>query len=590
MRIVRAIISSPVVPRYEENQVQTSPFSAPRAAPGGVDFSGLNQGLKQTTGILGEIAGQERAKADRTAVLDSRNQLDKAETDILYNPQTGALNQKGKNAFGLPEPTLKSFDETVSTISGTLSSKEQKDAFTQLAAQRRVDVDRQLQRHVFGEMRTYSDEQNKASLASTLNNVAQFSADPARVQQEMQFGLAVIMSDTETHGQDGTYQKLRIDAWKSSVHETVLNKLMNENAVTVSDYLEANKADMLPADVTKMEKTLKPLATKQIGMDTALELAKNLGTTPLIDVLGMARERLKKNTDALNIAEVQLHQMEAERRDQVKQVKEQTAAPIYKIIADIQASGRAAKLSDIPKEQWTELIKNAPEEAGKIQDSLRREVQAEQDRTERKADREERRLDRKERELERKQNQVTADNLTTWGALKLDPETLKKTNLDAIYVQGKMNRTQYQDLIIDQLAIKQGKGEHEARVLSNKQAVDTVLHSVGIISDPKDKDASDKYMKFYEKLNGRMKSFEIETGAKPKQEDVVRMSRGLLAEVSQDRAFWNKTVHVFESDPAKVIVPKADRTAITNALKKSGRPVTEDTIRSLYLEKQTRGK
>jgi hypothetical protein len=194
--------------------------------------------------------------------------------------------------------------------------------------------------------------------------------------------------------------------------------------------------------------------------------------------------------------------------------------------------------------------------------------------------------DRAQAKKDRLENKATVESITTWGMLKVNPEVLRSVNLDKLLATGKITKSHYQDLITDQLAIKQGKGEHEAKILSDKAAVDSVLASVKI-TDKKD---PEKYSKFYDALNLRMKVFESENGKKPKQEDVLKLTRGLLSEVSQDVNFWpvDKTVRTFEADPAKIRVPTADRAAIVKVLNANKRPVTEDTIRTLYLERQKR--
>lgn len=584
-----AILTSPMVPRYDSTAIEKpTGFNAPRAQGLGPEAfgGGVATNLQQSSNVMGQVAKEEIAKADRTATIESRTALDQAEVDLLYDPKNGALAKRGKDAFSLEEPTLKAYDERIAAMEGNLPRQAQKDAFRLLAGQRRVEIDKQIQRHVYGETKTYADEANKASLESTLNNVSTHYKDPERLEQERKFGLGVIMSDTDNKGKPPEYVKLRIDSWNSKVHEAVIDKMMVDNPIGAQQYFAANKDSILATEAGKIEKTLKPLVSKQSGMDTALELAPQLGSKPLTEVLGVVRERHKSDPDALNFAETQLKQMEAERRDQIKQQQTDAAKPIYQKIAEIQLSGRAAKLSDIPPDQWANLTKLHPEEANKIQDSLRREVQGEEDRKERKLDRLERKAEREERERERRENKSTPENLTTWGLLKTNPATLGQTNLDELFTHKKINKTQYQDLITDQLAIKQGKGEHEAKILSDKAAVDLVLSAVKIDS----KKQPEQYFKFQEALNTKMKVFEAENGHKPKQADVVNLSRGLLAEVSQDVNFWpiDKTVHVFEANIDKVRVPPADRAAITKALQFNNLPVSEDAIRRQYLEKQTR--
>jgi len=581
-----AVLTTPQVPRYVES-VENAPIQTPRTQGLGPEAfgAGLGQGLQRVGNIGLDLAKQERDKAVRTMTIEGRTKINQREVDLLYHPENGALAKKGKNTFGIEEPTLKAFDESMAKLEQEMTAPEARDALKLFGQQRRVEIQKQIQRHVSGETRAYAEETNKASLESTLNNVMTFYQDPDRVEQERKFGLGVIMSDTNNKGLPPEAVKMKAATWESMVHRGVIERMSVDSPSKAKEYFEKNRDWLLPTDAAKIEGTLKPLVSKQAGMDTALELAtKFQGSTDPASIqtleaeaLKEARTRLKSDPDALNIAETQIGQMAAERVQLIKAEKEQAAAPVHKRIAEIRLKNGIPKLSDIPAEEWATLIEKNPEEAGQIQTALRTEREH--------AD------DRKRAEQDRRETKATVESITTWGMLKTNPALLQQTNLDKLLSTGKITKTLYSDLITDQLAIKQGKGEQEAKILSNKAAVDVVLSAVDI----NDKDDPDKYMKFYESLNGRMKTFEAENGAKPKQEDVIKLARGLLGEVSQDRNFWpvDKDVRVFEADPAKVRVPGADRTAIVKALKANKRPVTEENIRTLYLqgkERSGRGK
>lgn len=118
-----AIITTPEVPRYDSGRIEpTQGFNTPRAQGLGPEAfgAGIGQGLQQSSKTMFAVASEERAKADRTATIQARTALDQAEVDLLYHPQTGALAKRGKDAFSLEEPTLKSFDEKTAEIEGGL--------------------------------------------------------------------------------------------------------------------------------------------------------------------------------------------------------------------------------------------------------------------------------------------------------------------------------------------------------------------------------------------------------------------------------------------------------------------------------------
>lgn len=577
MKIIRAAaILTVTVPRYEED-TRVAPLNTGNRAQGlGPEAfgAGIGTGLRQVSSDLQTIALEERAKADRTATIDARTKLDQAEVDLLYHPEAGALAKRGKDAFGIGDTTLPMFDDKAAEIESSLSTPEQKQTFKLLANQRRVEVDKQLQRHIQGEMKSYADETNKAALESTLNNVVRFYKDPERLEQEKKFGQALIMSDTDNKGKPPEYIKLRMDSWNSKVHESVIDQLSVDNAVEAQDYFTKNRDQMLPADAAKVEKHLKPLATKQIGMDTALELGLTLGEKPLTEILGEVRTRLKSNPDALNIAETQLKQMESERLFQVKQEAEAAAKPIYKRIAEIQLSGRAAKLSDIPSEEWATLMKKAPEEAGKIQDAIRREIQGEEDRKERKADREERRQDREERKAER----GTMTQLLNWSNLNGDPDSLSKANLDALYTQGQLSKEGYKSLSTKQSELRQNPDKGNA-IRTEKDIAEDILKGVKL------KQGDDNHSLAWNYIENRKKMFTDENKRQPTRKEFEDIVRESVYKVDVAGSVLDKPLYAVTFDK----IPKAEKTKIIDAFNRHNRPYTEAEVVRAYGQKLMKG-
>lgn len=570
-----AILTTPQVPRYDPNSVEAPrAINPPRAQGLGPEAfgAGIGEGLQKVGRTGMEILKEEKEKADRTATLVAHTADSQNEVDLLYNSEKGALAKRGKDAFDIVEPTLKSYDEKSAVIEGGLSTPEQKQAFRLFSQARRVDIEKQLQRHVSGEMKTYAEEANKASLESTLNNVITNHQDPDRVEQERKFGLGVIMSDPGNKGLPPEAVKMKVATWDSMVQRAVIEKLTVENPSKALEYFTANRDKMLPTDATKVESALKPLV-KEVEINAAVDsvfLAADPAATRA-DLVAQIQTKYKDKPWRKE-AEAEIRRLHADREDAQKEVVDGAEAAVYQVIAKVKLDGKIPKKSDVPPEVWADLARVAPEKVSEIADKIRAG--------------QEHAVDRDRTAKDRRDTQATIESLTTWGMLKSNPETLRSVNLDKLLGSGKITRTHYQDLITDQLAIKQGKGEHEAKLLSDKAAVDQVLSAAGI----DDKKHPEKVAKFYDALTGRMKVFEAENGRKPKQEDVKGMARGLLAEVSQNVNFWpiDKTVRVFEADTSKVRVPDGDRAAIVQALQKNKRPVTEDAIRGVYLERQKR--
>lgn len=576
-----AVMTTPDVPRYTP-ATQNADLAVPRvSAPGADSFgSGLGEGLQRAASSVAGVIKAEREKADRTATLQARTSLDQVEVDLLYNPQTGALTKRGRDAFTVDQTTLKAFDEQAVKVEGGLATDGQKQAFSLMAAQRRAEINKQLQRHISGELTSYADAANKASLESTLNNVSANYQDPERIEQERKFGLAVIMSDTDNKGLPPEVVKAKVASWESMVHKSVVERLAVDDPVKAKEYFDKNSANFLPSEAVKIKAQLQPLAEAQQGLQTANEIFYGADEkTTLADMLKKVNDRFPKAPNVVKTAAAELRSLYSARDDAKKKDVEDAENAVYSAVAKVKLAGGVPKRSDVPAEAWAKLAAVAPDKVDKIADEILHD-------NEHAVDRVRQEQDRQEAKRERRESRATVESLTTWGMLKSSPDLLRSVNLDKLVATGKITKAHYSDLLTDQVAIRQGKGEREGELLSNKAAVDLVLSSVKIDA----KKDPERYGKFFDALNSRMTVFERENNRRPRQAEVKDLARGLLGEVAQDRDFWPgaKSVSAFEADPAKVRVPTADRTAIVQVLKANKRPVTEDAIRKLYLEKTVR--
>lgn len=565
------------VPRYEPT-VETNNLPTPRAKGFSAEEmgAGLGQGLQKAANAAGDYYAEEKAKADRTATLAARTKLNQVENDLLYHPETGALFQRGKNAFGAVEPTLKSYDDKVAEIEQALSTEEQRTAFRQIAQSRRVDVDTQIQRHIGKAIQEYGDETNSAALSSTRDNISTHFDDPARVSKEMQFGEEILWADAESKGIPPESLKVARQAWRSGVHSTVIDRMSEADPIKASEYLKTNRDDMLPAEAQKREHALRPLIAKQEGMNTALELASSFATaTDTVSIvkarneaLTQAQKRHKGNPDALNIAETQIKQMASDRDLEVKAERDAAAKPVYERIAKIQLSGRSAKLSDIPPDEWAALVRVNPEEAGKIQDSIRRELQSEDDRRERKSER-----------AERKSEKESLNQLMKWAALNGDPDSLLKANLDKMVVEGEIGRKHYGLLSAKQSELRSDPDKGMA-IRTENQVVEDILKGAKV------KPGSDQHAAAWDYIERRKRAFSSESNRQPTRKELDEIARESLYKVDVAGAMFDKPAYQVTLKE----IPKGDRSKITDALNRRGRPYTADEVIRLYVRKQMGGK
>lgn len=562
--------TTPQVPRYERT-VQTDPLRTPTAqGVGPAAFGGgLAAGISSAARDLEAIAREQREKADRTATVELMTGLDGVEAALSQGERDaqgqevrrGFLVRKGKEAVETdPATVLQDYDTRAAALKARLGTDEQRAAADLLIAQRKGQLNLQLQRHIAAETRRYQVEVDQAKLDSGLNRAINSFQDPEAVKAELQTGAAVILSDTSASPEE---IETRLGAWRSSVHGSIVERIANDDPQQAQEYFAANKDAIVDAKVRgRLEKMLEPLVDAQRGSTIAGEVFARAGDSgSLLDMLQEVREKHANDPEVRKHAEVELRGLYSAREEEKRQEIDTAERAVTSAIAKAVLAGRTPTRKDVPNHLWNRLAGVAPERVVQLVDNM---------------------AQRQERGVSESQ-----ETLTTWGELKRNPERLRSVNLDALLVAGQLSPRHYQDLIGDQVAINQGKGERELTLRSDKAVIDTVLKSAGITASKN----PDRYDAFHDELNNRMQQFKAEHGKVPNQAEKEALARGLLATVAQDVSWWplDRDVAAFEADPERVVIPDADRAAIAERLRVRGLDASDENVRRVYLNAKSRG-
>jgi hypothetical protein len=569
----------PRVPRYEQQTINNAPVAIPQATALGADAfgAGVGKGIQQVANVALDYGVEQKRKEDQKALYDFRVSIDNEESKNAYgdDESEGFLALRGDAATKHVDAYIGDFKKKIDERIASATTDEQRQAFELMGRERIARHEGQLRRHASTEFNASLDASQKALEESTLRNIGNYYNDDIRFGQELSVLRQTIIDDSDNKDQGVKVKKFRLETMTSKAYSERIDRLMQVTPIAAKQFLEDNKDLMTSDDVAKYEKAVKPLVSAQEGLDAAKEIFATAPDSGVDVLMTQMRDKFKSNPDALKHGEQWLKAMVTERKVAQEEEVKAVEGEVYGYIAKVQLAGRVPKKSDVPADVWARLAKVSPEKINQITDEMRRE-------SEHQVDRGRAEQDRKDAKYDREEGKVTTERLTTWSMLKLNPDLLTKTNLDSLLVGGKLAKNQYQDLVTDQLAIKNDKsGQKAETIISNAAAVDVVLQSAGVSKEKK----PEQYMKFHEALNNRLKTFKAESGNSPKQDDIVRLSRGLLSEVNQDGFLWDSKKRVYDADMTKVVVPKADRDAITKALKGRGRPVTEDTVKQLYVDR-----
>lgn len=205
----------------------------------------IGQGLQD----IGAAIIKVKRQADDLRAVSAANDLTVAETALLHDPEKGALNKRGSEAFGVVEPTLAEFDKRVSEISDGLANDQQRALFQRAAMGQRATIDNQLQQHVSREFQKFSDTETQSFVNNELDAAIAGYQDPARIEAAFVRinGALAIQAKNAGLGNEWLTAK-RHDAW-STLHAGVVQQFLTADRPDLAQqYFESNQSEI---DVTR---------------------------------------------------------------------------------------------------------------------------------------------------------------------------------------------------------------------------------------------------------------------------------------------------------------------------------------------------
>lgn len=173
-------------------------------------------------------------------------------------------------------------------------------------------------------------------------------------------------------------------------------------------------------------------------------------------------------------------------------------------------------------------------------------------------------------------------------ALMGDPRVLGNTNLNAY--KNKLSDTDFKQLVARQANLRANPTQG-TRVQTDKQLIDTRLTGLDIDTSPKPgtKDAA-AVGRVWQQYQSRVDMLEEGLGRKATDKEREGVIDRMFMDVPVKSFFGTSTkAAVMLETNDTVAVPAADRTLITAALKRAGKPITEQAIVTAYLTKLKRG-
>ena len=218
----------PTVPTVTGRQVESRGFQS----QGFQAFEQPNVGdvLVKAGGQAMDVFGQAKQRADVAQSQDAALQLSQFSSDLLTNPETGLLNQQGKNALGKGQIYTQQFDAKAQELAMTLPEGARQ-SYIQQAQQQRIQFTNQAGRHEVGQLNAYEEGQFQATLLSNGKSAASMYGDSVAYSSLNAQTFQQIADYGHAHGWSPEQINAKTIEFKQKTADAALSQWSANNAI-----------------------------------------------------------------------------------------------------------------------------------------------------------------------------------------------------------------------------------------------------------------------------------------------------------------------------------------------------------------------
>jgi len=564
------------VPRSTQRQVQETAAPNIRIDPGGsaeaFGAGASNQKVQSAAdGLFDQtqkILAAEKAKADEVVLTEFNSKLTHLKNELIYNPKTGLMNRKGRDAFGASESVHSDYDSQVEELKKSLSSRSQEEMANKMIIGHKTDLDGDIEKHIYAESKAYDDETTQAALLTAHDDAVLNYQNPEKVQAALDNQAGTVLRWAKRNGYPDndpiTLQKLEQAASKthSAIVERMLGMGDDLQAKAYFDSVKAQGGQFTGQDMVSVEKALEE---------------------------GSVRGQSERNAKAIYSQHTDMAQAlrEADAIDNVK-VKDETRRRIKERFADADSSRR-----DSNEKNHINAL-NILDNSKNIDDVMKSPMWKNFTQGERNGLINYAKM--KAEGIQPARNGEDYYNLKIMAATPELQSKFLKTNIRE-YV-GKVTDSELHELINLQTNGRVGKGMNLDGFRSNQDIVKGTLKDFGF--NPNAKPGTDEIKKvnqFLAKVDQAVMKEQERTGKKITNDEIKRISDNLMIEGTTDNGifgsgFFAGKKRLFEIDPStkqfkieSESIPIDERNRIEEALKRNNRPITDMEVLRLYKRK-----
>jgi len=293
------------IPTYDNLTVQERALEAPRQT-GAIEGAFVNlgdvamaRGAQAVADTAATVGGNEQRLEFEAKAKERDNKLAAAYRDLLHAPETGFLNQAGKNAIDGRKGTVEAIDKIEQQfLSEEMSAMERRN-FLALSARRKESALLQIDTHTSHQTREFSINQTAARAESQVQDMSAnwggYNDPNSTYSTAKATGLREIENLAALNGWDKDITDGKKRAFLSGAHKTVIdNMLANEKTTDAKAYFEkfGGEIDERTKDGIKKELRTGSVKSESLGLQFELE-AKYGGNydAAIRDLKGRAKDK-----------------------------------------------------------------------------------------------------------------------------------------------------------------------------------------------------------------------------------------------------------------------------------------------------------
>lgn len=219
------------------------------------NFGGGEQ-LNRVNNAFQNLISEENNRAFNDRMLEASRALDEFELKTVYDPSTGLLSKKGKDALSTPDDYKKAFDQFSQAQLSQAQDPDARFAMTQMFNARNAHVQGTLANHVSQQMDFY----HKSELASGIkSSYAMATVDPSRVPSRLDVVRSNSVELARAEGfEPGSETSNHLIAQNvEGLHDHVLTSMVDQGHYAAARAYLAQYATQMPTNAGKYHEALK---------------------------------------------------------------------------------------------------------------------------------------------------------------------------------------------------------------------------------------------------------------------------------------------------------------------------------------------